>query len=86
MRTRQQDAQFIQLGACNPTAIAHSFITHAQAMREDQDADTNTLCNDPALRLMVHQLAFLMGSFILDNDHSEYIRLMREIEDNQETK
>ena len=80
MRTRQEDATFIQSGACNPTAIAHSFITHAQAMRETDNADTNTLRADPALRLMVHQLAFLMGSFAINDSHAEYARLTSAIE------
>ena len=80
MRTRQEDAVFIQLGACNPTAIAHSFINHAQAMRENDNADTNTLCSDPALRLIAHQLAFLMGSFAINDSHEEYTRLMAEVE------
>ena len=75
MYTRQQDAQFIQAGACNPTGVAHSFIRHAKDMM-DNGADTNAIRQDPALRLIVHQLAFLMNTPAIDNDISEYSKLV----------
>lgn len=55
---RHRDAIAISDGACNPRAIINSM---AAAIVETQGMDTPTTCADPALKLMVHQLCFLMG-------------------------
>jgi hypothetical protein len=57
---RHFDAIAISDGACNPRAIINSM-ARALADEELVAADTPTVCADPALKLMVHQLAFLMG-------------------------
>jgi hypothetical protein len=60
MANRHRDALAIQLGACNPSGIAHSILDACREMRE-QGVGTAQMCADPALRLMVHQLAFVCG-------------------------
>ena len=67
MRTKESDAIFIQKGACNPTAIANTFIKHCKNM------DTNQIRTDPAMRLIIHQLSFLMDINGVDNNYSELI-------------
>lgn len=54
---RFSNAIAISDGACNPRAIINSM---AAAIVEMQGMDTPTTCADPALKLMVHQLAFLL--------------------------
>jgi hypothetical protein len=46
-------------GACNPSGIAHSII---EACREIREYEPNgSTVNDPAMRLMVYQLASVCG-------------------------
>ncbi len=62
MSNRHADAIAIQLGACNPSAIAHSLVKAFQEIRDEPGfTGTEALKNDPAVKLMVHQLAFLTG-------------------------
>ena len=58
---RNSDAIAISDGACNPSGIAHAIIAACQDMRDNEHAGTAEICADPAIRLMVHQLAFLVG-------------------------
>lgn len=62
---RYRAALAISDGACNPSGIAHAFIEGCRDARQE-GADTAALYADPALRLMVHQLAHLMGAFEID--------------------
>lgn len=57
---RYRDALMISDGACNPSGVALAI---AQACREIHatGGDTKAIANDPAVRLMVHQLAFICG-------------------------
>lgn len=59
-RSRHDDALFAQVGACNPVALANSL---AQRLKEAMDEGGGTMAarQDPACRLITHQLAFLMG-------------------------
>lgn len=54
---RFSDALGIQQGACNPSGIVHSL---ANACRECIAAGIPQQ-SDPAVRLMVHQLAYITG-------------------------
>lgn len=57
MSKRHNDALFIWAGACNPSGIARSIADACAAViRENGDQRT-----DPAVRLMVAQLAYLVG-------------------------
>jgi len=51
----------INPGACNPSGVALSVADACREMREHEHADTKTICLDPAIRLMVYQLAHLFG-------------------------
>lgn len=57
---RCEDALFIDAGACNPRAITRTILRTMDAMAE-KGADHGVIRNDPAIRLMLHQLAFLCG-------------------------
>ena len=48
-------------GACNPSGVALSIADACREMREHDHADTREVCRDPAIRLMVYQLAHLYG-------------------------
>lgn len=61
MHNRFDDALQIQQGACNPVAITNRLQHHVQALFRS-GSGTDTIRNDPALRLIVHQLAFLFGT------------------------
>ena len=55
---RNKDAIAISDGACNPIAIINAM---QRAVQEINDKGTNEILDDPALKLMTHQLAFLQG-------------------------
>lgn len=62
MGKRHTDALAIQEGACNPSGIAHSIVEACQEIRAEPSYDgTNFITHDPAIRLMVHQLAYICG-------------------------
>lgn len=58
LRDRNEDALLMQ-NACNPSGVAHSIAAHFSALI-GEGADTATLQNNPAMRLMVAKLADLM--------------------------
>ena len=47
--------------ACNPSGIALSIAEACREIREHESVGTNEICRDPALRLMVYQLASICG-------------------------
>jgi hypothetical protein len=73
--SRYDDALYIQQGASNPAGIARSLVKaidecHAENM------DTASIRNDPAVRLITHQLAYLMSISQLDGGISAYREAM----------
>jgi hypothetical protein len=57
---RHLDAIAIQLGACNPSGIALSIVDACREIRAGNGFNgTDQITCDPAVRLMVHQLAFI---------------------------
>ena len=65
MSKRHADALAISAGACNPSGIAYSIIDACQEIRSEPDyksRGTIAITSDPAVRLMVYQLAFLCGA------------------------
>jgi hypothetical protein len=58
---RHSDALFIAAGACNPSGIAHSILDACREIRAEPGTGTAEITGDPAVRLMVHQLAFICG-------------------------
>lgn len=68
---RFRDAIAIQAGACNPHGIARSLLSALdECMRENMD--TPRTCADPAVRLIAHQLAFLLKVSALDDGYTDY--------------
>jgi len=63
----------INPGACNPSGVALSVADACREMREHEHADTKTICLDPAIRLMVYQLAHLFGVAGAQYDLVHYI-------------
>ena len=65
MSKRNSDALAIAAGACNPSGIAYSIIDACQEICSGPDyrrRGTIAITSDPAVRLMVYQLAFLCGA------------------------
>ena len=62
MSKRHDDALFIQHGACNPSGIAHALMS---ACKECLDEGVSQR-EDPAVRLIVHQLAYLCDTAEFD--------------------
>jgi hypothetical protein len=48
-------------GAGNPSGIVLSIADACREMREHESGDTKRICEDPAIRLMVYQLASICG-------------------------
>ena len=57
MKTRNRDALAISSGACNCSGIARTLVQAIDASR----ADGCQPASDPAIRLIVSQLAYLCG-------------------------
>lgn len=72
MRNRHQNAVEIQQGACNVVAIANALLTAARDAREGGIAPES----DPAVQLIVHQLAFLCNTAKIDEDITVYNELL----------
>jgi hypothetical protein len=62
---RPHDSRFrdalaiVNPGACNPSGIAHSIVDACREIREQEPAASTA--QDPAVRLMVYQLASVCG-------------------------
>lgn len=68
---RHRDAlAIVEGGACNPSGIAHTL---SHALRQTV-AEGGSQCADPAVRLIVHQFAFLVNADVIDA--AEYARLL----------
>lgn len=67
-RNRFDDALFAQ-SACNPIALANCFIRRFNEVCDEQDSYTPTL-DDPALKLIVYQLWYLMGGPKIEEQYS----------------
>jgi hypothetical protein len=63
----------INSGTCNPSGVALSIADACREMREHESLDTKSLCQDPAIRLMVYQLAHLFGVAGAQYDLFHYI-------------
>jgi hypothetical protein len=58
--SRFRDA-LVNPGACSPSGVALSIADACREMREHENVDTKRICQDPAIRLMVYELAHLFG-------------------------
>ena len=77
MSKRHADAIAIQCGVCNPSDVARLLV---EAIDEvfAEGADPKTICADPAIRLIAHQLASLLNVAEVDNGLGVYRNLMVE--------
>lgn len=82
IKHRYQQALDIQAGAVNPSAIAHSIKEACQEIRAE-GGDTKAICDDPAVRLMVHQLDFLVKASSLEGNgcSDDYLSCMTRCEE-----
>lgn len=76
---RNRSAYHCQQGACNPVAILGTMHRHALAMYHN-GLGTDAVRNDPAMRLMCHQLAYLLNVGQIDDSLTEYGELMVKVE------
>ena len=77
--SRFSDAVAIQDGACNPIAIANSLQRGIEEIRTEVGGllPTDAILKDPALRLMVHHMAYLFRAHdCFDQIGGEYSALM----------
>lgn len=72
--SRHDDALLIQQGACNPAGIARTLV----AACDECLAEGVQQREDPAVRLIVHQLAYLCNVAEIDDKFGEYGRLLAE--------
>lgn len=80
-RNRYDNAIGIQEGACNPSGILHSMIQACEEIRAEPDhTGTDQLCADPALRLMAHQLSYLLRIGEIDRVLDVYGTLVAQCE------
>jgi hypothetical protein len=77
MSKRYRDAAAIQQGACNPIAIVNSLKSAIDELRAE-NAGTDEINGDMAVRAMVHQLAHLTS--IQYFDQTAYEAMMQRVE------
>lgn len=75
MKNRFKDALLASEGACNPSAIALGIVSACREIREN-GGDTSAIINDPAVKLMVHQLSFICRVPEFDADLDAYGRAL----------
>lgn len=86
MRNRFDNAVAIQEGACNPSGILHSMLEACEEIRANPEhTGTDQLRADPALRLMAHQLNYLLNVGEIDRDLDVYGKLVHECRTRAET-
>jgi len=71
---RFDNALAIQGGACNPSAIALSIVDACREFRGNPE-NAGEITHDPAIRLMVHQLAYLCKIAEIDTSFTLYGKL-----------
>ena len=78
------DAVSIQGGACNPIAISRALVRAIEEVRADvRTPGTDAICNDPAVRAIAHQLAFLCNTTRLDVSGEDYDTTMEACRDGE---
>ena len=75
---RFETAVLIQQGACNPSGIVRALM---EAIDDTNTGGTDSVCKDPAVRLIAHQLAFLLNVSALDNELDAFGKAMQACED-----
>ena len=74
---RHRDALGIQAGACNPSGIALAIVEACAELRAGPAYNgTAQITSDPAIRLMVHQLAYICRVDEMNSDFAAYTQMM----------
>ena len=73
VKKRFRSAQAINLGACNPSGICHAILEACEELR-NEGAGTAAICSDPAIRIMVNQLNFIVGNGELPYDENHKLQ------------
>lgn len=78
---RNNSARMAQAGACNPIPLINALRTGIdEIQQEDPNWGTATFTSDPALRLIIHQLAYLFRVSELDDlTTTEYSRCLEAV-------
>lgn len=86
MSHRNRLARIAQAGACNPIPLVLALRNSIDEIKqENPNWDTNTILNDPAMRLIVHQLAYLFRCEELDDPSTaEYSACLEAISHGQD--
>lgn len=79
MAKRHKDALDIQIGAVNPLAISNVFADACRSAYEE-GGGTDAVWNDPAIRLMVHQLYHLTNVREINHSLICYQELIKQCE------
>ena len=74
MSNRFQKALGIQEGACNPSGIAHALLEACQECIKENVSQHD----DPAVRLIVHQLAHVAGVDEINESFTLYSELTKQ--------
>lgn len=86
MSVRHANALAINAGAVNPTAIVHSLLEAYDEIRRGKDYQgTKSLTDDPAVRLMIYQLAYISGVDINSVPMVEYSKWVGACEEGAKT-
>jgi hypothetical protein len=75
---RHNDAISIQGGACNLSGVARALVRAINQCRDESNSGTMEIREDAAIRLIVHQMAFLCNVHEIDNTSDVYGRLTDE--------
>lgn len=76
---RFKNALAVQQGACNPHAIARTLVEALDEARKEGKS-TEIVCLDPAVRLICHQLAFLLRVGEIETGYGIYSALTQQCE------
>jgi hypothetical protein len=79
---RYRDAIAISQGACNPSGVARSLVAAIDEFARSADyRGTDSVCQDTAVRLICHQLAFLLNVDGLNSGGiAPYTKAVEEVE------
>jgi hypothetical protein len=82
---RHSDALFIQEGACNLSGVARSLVRAINQCQHQENMGTQKVRDDAAIRMIVHQMAFLCNVGEIDSASNDvYGRLQKECQEKSE--
>ncbi len=79
MSKRHRNAIDVQKGASNPRAVSRVLV-EAVDEAAAENPDTDSICEDSAVRLIAHQLSWLLGIQEINNDLPLYRGLLEQCE------